>query len=298
LDYYKLFLRLAFSTPCVFEAGFPRFYHALNQIAEGIAIGKVYTRNREVAYSLSPRSEFETEDFRDTLHQVTSFIEALAHDVAYLERLLDLPRRSDPAWVRMARGVRKLIPGKSRANGLSNSPPTFHAIEFVLARMLNHDVHSEHIRLCIATMDKIDTRRNAIILLLNYLLEKAQAPNIPLITISSETIKVSTAMDRLGLPSAWFVYYCRFGQELAEMLDGAPTQEGAYSSEGGRAWKKGDRDLVARHFEVIREQMKARNWVSGEPKKTGVMWGREPFDFVTMEDLEELVSSLGPVDER
>jgi hypothetical protein len=184
-DYYKIFLRPAFSVPCIFESSLAAFKEARAQIARALGTGKVKLWTSKTI-TVAARSEFKSRIFTSALDQVSGFLSALERTVGELEVTLGKPK------------MESLI-------------MEFHLLGLPKDRM----------KRAIDIMDQVDSERNAIIFILNHLFEYTGAPRLPEITLSSELIKLSAVLDKLGLQYSWPLYYFRTNGSILKQINPA-----------------------------------------------------------------------------
>ena len=104
-------------------------------------------------------------------------------------------------------------------------------------------------------MDQIDSRRNAVVHILNYLFECAGVPKLPEIKLSSELIQISAIMERLGLQHQWDLYYFRSHRSVLETIN--PTK---YKSFWKRKLSERDKRMLQEHVSSILASEIAGMW--------------------------------------
>jgi hypothetical protein len=211
--------------PCIFETSFEGFKIARTQIAKALGTGQVEFWAKERS-AIPARSEFESQIFADALDQVSGFLGALERGIAELEVTLGAPARDH------------LI------------------MEFYLP-----DLPKSRIEEALALMDRIDSERNAVVMILNHLFEYAGAPQLPGITMSSKLIEISAILEKLGLEYSWPVFYFRSHRAIMQKLD--PDRYDAF-------WKR----------EISKEE---KRWVEEHvaavlANKIAQVWGRDADD--------------------
>jgi hypothetical protein len=184
-QYYKVFLRPAFSVPCVFEMSLKSFKGARSQIAEALGTGMLRS-DTQSKLIIAPRAEFESPLYRTALDQVVGYLVALERSITALESTL----------------------GASETMSLIME---FHLPSLPKLRM----------KTALCLMDRIDSQRNSVVHILNHLFEYAGVPKLPEIKLSSELIQISAILEKLGLEYSWDLYYFRSHRDVLRTIDPA-----------------------------------------------------------------------------
>jgi hypothetical protein len=198
--YQLLFDRPAFRFPCIFEEALLDIKAAVDSLSAAIATGTLYSRGSELLAKLPPRTDFETNPYRETLDEIRTMSSVLKRTIDELMDLLD----------------------DAEGKKANQSPRGFfHHMEFLLCDLIKQGVSQNFVQKAFALMDRIDTERNFILKRANSLFVRAGLREIPPITTSTEQLRVSSELDRTaGGPSyRWDLFYLRTHTFLSEFLE-------------------------------------------------------------------------------
>ena len=116
--YQLLFDRPAFRFPCIFEGALLEIKAAVDSVSAAIATGTLYSRGGELLTKLPPRTDFETNPYRETLDEIRTLFSVLKRTIDGLIDLLDDAdgKKADqsPKGFFKRHGVPALRPNKTR----------------------------------------------------------------------------------------------------------------------------------------------------------------------------------------
>lgn len=196
-QYRMLFDRPAFRFPCVFEGGLFEVEAATKSIAAAMGTGTLFSRDNTPLASITPIGNFESERFGNELGQIRDFLTAIQRTILQLIKLLE------------------------EAEGKSSSKKFSH-MEFKLRDLIDAGVSQDFIRQAFSLMDQIDSERNTVLGRFNLLLNEANIRPLPLITLSSEQLKVSQEIELNNGegPQLWEMFYLREHRFIRQFLEG------------------------------------------------------------------------------
>jgi hypothetical protein len=207
--YQLLFDRPAFRFPCIFEGALFEIKAAVDAVSAAIATGTLYSRTAkiitvrelingipELLAKIPPRTDFETNPYRETLDEIRTMFSVLKRTIDELIDLLD------------------------DADGKKFPRRPFHDMESLLINLIMRGVSQSFVQKAFALMDRIDTERNFILKRVNSLFVQAGLPEIPSITTSTEQLRVSSELARTeDGRHRWDLFYLGSHAMLSEFLE-------------------------------------------------------------------------------
>lgn len=208
-QYRMLFDRPAFRFPCVFEGALFEVEDATKDIAAAMVTGSLYSRNKTLLATITPIADLESEKYRNELGQIRDFLTGIQRTVIQLINLLE----------------------EAEGKSSRQSPGKRYLMESILCELIESGVPHNSIRQAFSLMDQIDSERNAVLDKLNLLLNEANIRPLPLITLSSEQLKVSQEIELNNGegPQRWDLFYLRTHGFLRQFLeDGTLSNRGLH----------------------------------------------------------------------
>jgi hypothetical protein len=161
----KIFFRNAFGTTCIEELFLTSFIEAIDATQAALNTGSLYSRDGHLLSNFADRSAYKTPEFREGFNQISKLLTELRREATILESFL---MQENLHYNKATRSIHNNI--RTVLEDLSGQSP-------------------EKVKAMVRYMDRIDSLRNRIILILNSLLMKCDEGTFEILDLSSDLIK-------------------------------------------------------------------------------------------------------------